>query len=94
MLFTNKKVEQYPNILIQNSVIQRLDTFSYLGVIIDDELKYQSHIQAVNSKMAMYLCIIKKLQKFLNINAAKYYYFIYDLWYIGMGRTIKYFVLT
>ena len=57
--------EEEVNILtLNNTVIKRVSEAKFLGVIIDEDLKWNAHIQALNSKLKCEigkLCSIRKL---------------------------------
>ena len=52
MLFTPKIVNHYPNIYFNNSKLEWVDTFKYLGVILDAKLNFISHVKNVKQKLS------------------------------------------
>ena len=62
MLFTNRKVQDHFEIKIQNTIIERVQTYKFLGVIIDDQLKWTHHINSVCKKVNQSIGILVKLK--------------------------------
>ena len=67
MLFSNKKknkkLERNFKININNYSIKQVDEMKYLGIIIDKNLNWNSHIQYVSTKLARAAGIIFKVRK-------------------------------
>lgn len=81
MLFTNKNVPNDPVIKIESDIVERAKSFKYLGVIVDDKLKYQDHIAMLCTRLARVRGITFNLRKHLDIKAAKnvYYTCVYSI---------------
>jgi len=63
----NKKDIKDPQINISLSSLQDLeqvDTYKYLGVILDKKLTWVIHIQCICKKLAQSLGIIRKIKRF------------------------------
>ena len=80
MLFTPKKslkVEQ--NVFINGHIIEKVENFKFLGVIIDSHLKWNDHIHHIKKKIAKGLGIMYKAKRLLNTNTliTLYYSFMY-----------------
>lgn len=58
-------------------VIERVDHYKYLGVIIDSQLRWEKHITVVKSKLRKCIYIFKQLRDILNINELKMVYYAY-----------------
>ena len=52
MLFTNKKVVIDPVIEMNGNLISRASEFKYLGIYLDDKLKYQKQIDTLCTKIS------------------------------------------
>ena len=65
--------------LINNQPVLRVNSISFLGIIIDDKLQWNQHIAHIRSKIAKGIGIICKARKFFNKNIllTLYYCFIY-----------------
>lgn len=54
----NVNKTSFPQIEINNEIIEVVDTFKYLGVINDNELRFSAHLEAcvrnANSKIYMF----------------------------------------
>ena len=81
MLFTNRKVVDDPHIYIGNSRVKRVNSVKYLGVHIDDGLKFNTHIDYLKGRLAQYCGITYRLSNYFSLQTAKTFYFsfIYSL---------------
>ena len=64
-LFTNKRLNEIPNIIIRNHIIQRANTQKFLGIFVDERLSFKKHIDATSNKVSSGIGIIKKLKNFI-----------------------------
>ena len=55
----------YPNISIENVPIEYVNTFNFLGILIDKDLNWKSHTEYVASKISKVIGILNKLKHFL-----------------------------
>ena len=55
----------YPNIYIDNTLIEYVDTFNFLGIFIDKNLKWKSHCSYIAGKMSKVVGILNKLKHFV-----------------------------
>ena len=66
MLFHNvRKNVIYPEIKINNSVIEYTDTFEYLGITIDKHLNWKAHVSKIAIKLAKVLGIMYRMKHIL-----------------------------
>ena len=49
-------------LLIDNTVIAKVHSSKFLGIIIDEKLKWQKHINVVANKVRKYLGVIYKIK--------------------------------
>lgn len=79
MFFTNCKInmETIPILSYQNQTISRVNSFKYLGLIIDDKLSWSNHIDHIKSKIIPYIFTIRKLKHLLPRNTLLSIYFSY-----------------
>ena len=75
MLLTNRNVEIDPIIELDGEQLSRAHEFKYLGIFLDDKLKYQKHIEYLCDRMSSFCGITFRLQKLLDIKSAKNVYF-------------------
>ena len=77
MLFAKSTVK--PNhdfeLLIDNTPIVRVHETKLLGLVIDDNLNWKSHIDYVSSKIARNIGIIYRLRSFVNKSTSKTLYY-------------------
>ena len=75
MILTNKRVENPPVLYIGSDQIKRVDTFKYLGVHIDKNLKYNSHYNYLEARLSQLCGVSYRLRNQVNIRTAKNFYF-------------------
>ena len=90
MLFSKSKRFENPSIplLIDTHPIQRVKEFKFLGYMIDENLKWNSHIQYICGKVGKMLGILTKLQKSLNTNTLRTLYFTFIHTYLTNGLIV------
>ena len=54
MLLTNKSVAHEPSILLGGEPIARIGNFKYLGIMLDDKLKFNTQIECVKSRLSQF----------------------------------------
>ena len=81
MILTNKKIISSPDIYIGQSAVKRVKCFKYLGISIDDDLKFHSQIKIIENKLSQFCGITYRLHKFFNFRSSKnvYYACIYSV---------------
>ena len=75
IIVPNKKLEFEPKIMLGEDVILRKNSVKYLGMLIDDKLKFSDHVTHLNSKLAVYSGVSYRLQNRFNLRTAKNYYY-------------------
>ena len=60
---------------MNNTLIGRKDSLKFLGVLIDENLLWKSHIKLLESKLACAIGLLYKSRPFLDLNARKLLYF-------------------
>ena len=66
MVFSNKKVNQELNILINNMRIEQVENTKFLGVQIDNKLNWKAHIVKLKSKLCKAISIIYRCSSLVN----------------------------
>jgi hypothetical protein len=61
-----KKIDSYDDIKIDGNVIDRVESAKFVGLILDSELKWHSHVQHVKKKIAKGIGVICKARKVFN----------------------------
>ena len=80
MLFKGKKkIANEQGIFVDNKQIQKTDQTKFLGIIISDNLSWQTHIDYISKKVSKSIGILYRLSKFLNKSSllSLYYSLIY-----------------
>ena len=54
------------NVVMQQNTIDRVNSPKFLGLIIDDKLKWHEHIQHVKQKISRLVGILYKIRHYLN----------------------------
>ena len=76
MVFSNKPYNvQNCSVLLGSHSIERVSNFKYLGVTIDEKLKYNDHIKVLCSKMSRMRGVAYRLKNHLDIGSAKHMYY-------------------
>ena len=69
MIFSRSKVDLPSPLVISQMPIERKTETRFLGVIIDESLKWSRHVKTVLSKMSRYVGIMYKIKKLLPLKA-------------------------
>jgi hypothetical protein len=86
MLFhTVRKSVSYPNILLDNSKIEFVDTFNYLGIVLDKHLNWKSHIHHISMKMSKVTGVMSRMKSFVPENVLLTLYNSLFLPYLNYG---------
>ena len=64
-----------PELIMNNTVIERKDSLKFLGVLIDETLSWKNHIKILESKLACAIGLLYKSRPFLDLNSRKLFYF-------------------
>ena len=57
------KPQRMPLILnINNTIIEKVNLFNYLGIILNENLAWRNHIEMVANKMAKITCVLNRLK--------------------------------
>lgn len=69
MIFTRQKMNNFRDVYIAGTLIQRKSEAKFLGVIVDDKLTWSQHIRSIKSKMSRHVGIMFKIKRFLPVQA-------------------------
>jgi hypothetical protein len=87
MIFSNRIYDNlYFN--LNGSQIDVIDSFVYLGLRIDNKLKYHSHVCYLEAKLSRYCGLSYRLGQYFDLNAARNYYFSFIYSSILYGITV------
>ena len=62
-----------PRLKINNTEIERVKEFNFLGITIDENMTWKAHTQKVANKIAQVIGTLKRLKHFLPRNILKHY---------------------
>ncbi len=54
---------------IENNIVERVYEFNFLGLIMNENLNWKSHVNKIANKMSKGMVILNKLKHFLLLNA-------------------------
>ena len=77
MIFSNSSASQNinPSIYLCGKTLKKLQSSCYLGVHIDDKLKFRTQAEHIRSKLVMYKSISRKINNKLPLIPSKIFYF-------------------
>ena len=80
ILFTNRHVTIEPVIMLGQEIVERTKSCKYLGMYIDENLKYHDQINHIRSKLRQFRGITFRLNSYFDIKSAKkvYYSMVYS----------------
>lgn len=67
----------FENLSFDFGTIQRVETFDYLGLVLDQGLTFKMHVRKVVKKIQPYVGILGRLKHYLPINCLKLIYYSY-----------------
>ena len=75
MIFRNyNKVVQPPKLQVQNQVIEYVNNFNFLGIIIDCHLNWKAHTESIGKKISRTIGVMNKLKHYLPVYTLKTIY--------------------
>ena len=72
-----KKIEpklRNSNVLIEGNIIQRTNRCKYLGVIIDENLQWNAHVDYLHKKVVKYIYLLKRVRPFIDKRTSLLFY--------------------
>ena len=77
MYFSKQKIANPPLLKIGDNVLEYVNHFKYLGIIIDGNLRHYSHLNSVVVFLKQQLGILSRIGQFFNYKASLLYYYSY-----------------
>ena len=71
---TSRIIADKPILKIKDTIIDYVEYFNYLGVIIDQRLNWKNHIEVIAKKISKSICIMNKLKHYLPTHTLKNIY--------------------
>jgi len=76
MIFNSDKKQSSPfKVQIGSNLIHRVNSTKYLGMHLDHELNWDTHISKLESKLSCYSGIFYRIREYLSTNELKMMYF-------------------
>ena len=75
------------NIKINNTYIDRVDEFNFLGISFNEQLNWQSHINKISNRCSRIIGILNKLKRLLPLNIKIMLYNTLILSHLNYGLT-------
>ena len=75
LVVSNRTLPVVPRLFIGPDEVSRKEVVRYLGIMIDSRLKFYDHVEHVRGKLAQYLGVVRRLQNYFNLQAAKSFYY-------------------
>ncbi len=66
MVFRNRKVENKLNLKISNKIIEQVEKLKYLGIILDEKLKFDTHFENTCKDMTKRLYMINRYRRYFS----------------------------
>ena len=86
MIFhTKQRTIEYPEILINNHLIEFVEEFNFLGIVLDKHLNWKPHASFISNKISKTLGIMNKLKNVLLTEALLHIYNSLILSHINYG---------
>ena len=64
VIFSRKK-KVHPLLLFNNAIVTRTSSQKHLGIILDNQLKFEDHLKIVSGKISKTIRLLRRLQNFL-----------------------------
>lgn len=75
--FDNPLDPTFDNLQFSAGVLERVETYEYLGLVLDSELSFKKHVEKVISKINPYVGILGRLKYYLPVRHLKLIYYAY-----------------
>jgi hypothetical protein len=62
---TNRRTINIPNLMIDNMKIDYINSFNFLGIIIDNNMTWDPHINSLSNKLLRFIGTVKRLKDFI-----------------------------
>ena len=75
LIFTKRKKKLKFNIIMNNYTLEEKNSTKYLGILIDNKLTWQAHIDSLKAKLSQSCYALYMLKSYANIEAMKHVYY-------------------
>ena len=76
-----------PCLMINNTLIERVTEFNFLGLTVNEYMNWNSHVQKIANKISRTLGVMNRLKRYLPISAMKLMYDSLILSHLQFGIT-------
>ena len=88
MLFTNKRGNNTLHITVQNTELEQKDSCKFLGIFIDKDLNWKTHIDYIANKISKIVALLGRLKHTFPKSILKNLYLSLLLPYLNYGNVI------
>ena len=92
MVITSRQKHQLKpltlNLSIDSNTIEQVHTHKVLGVLIDDQLRWENHISSLSKKLARSLFLLNRLKFYIDADARKIFFSAHCLSHINFASTV------
>ena len=88
MLFTNKRGNNILNISVQNTELEHKDSCKFLGIFIDKDLSWKTHVSYITSKISKIIALLGRLKHTFPKTVLKNLYLSLLLPHLNYGNVI------
>ena len=65
MIFSNKNVKLHSNVKIDQTILDKVESTTFLGVDIDSKQSWKSHIYKINNKLSKSIAILYRMKNLM-----------------------------
>ena len=76
-----------PCLMIDNTLIERVTEFNFLGITVNECMNWNSHVQKIANKISRALGVMSRLKRYMPISAMKLMYDSLILSHLQFGIT-------
>ena len=87
---TSVKAQQHFNVILDDTVLDRVKNTKFLGVLIDETLTWKCHIDCVSKTLSSNIGIMNKLKHFIPGSIRYYILSIVLLFYLALTMAFSY----
>lgn len=69
MFFEHRSSNTRPNFLYKNIMIEAVNSFNYLGLVLDRNFNWNNHIEHIIKNITPYIFILRRLRNYLSLEA-------------------------
>ena len=90
MFFHTRKTLPHINLSLNNVIMENVPKFNYLGIIIDEHLSWNSHIEMIGLKVSKAISIINHLKSIYPLGVV---FILYNSLIISYNYSLRYIIM-